>query len=84
MVPSQVVQYFEGKLDPAAAEAGELVQAVDRIIRHADARRRLGVRANADTGEDCARARRFGAAGHRADAGPSTCSWASDGSSSSG
>jgi pyruvate,orthophosphate dikinase len=63
VVPSQVVQYFEGKLDPDAADAGELVQAVHKIMSHADARRRLGVRANADTGEDCARARRFGAAG---------------------
>jgi pyruvate,orthophosphate dikinase len=60
---SQVVQYFEGKLDPASADAGELVQAVHQIMGHADARRRLGVRANADTGEDCARARRFGAGG---------------------
>src|ERR1700724_2084687 len=30
---------------------------------HADAKRRLGVYANADTGPDCARARRFGAGG---------------------
>jgi pyruvate,orthophosphate dikinase len=30
---------------------------------HADAKRRLGVHANADTGPDCVRARRFGAAG---------------------
>jgi pyruvate,orthophosphate dikinase len=36
---------------------------VDRIMRHADAARRLGVRANADTPEDAARARRFGAEG---------------------
>jgi pyruvate,orthophosphate dikinase len=63
VVSSQVVQYFEGRLDPDSADAGELVQAVHKIMRHADARRRLGVRANADTGEDCARARRFGAAG---------------------
>jgi pyruvate,orthophosphate dikinase len=63
VVSSQVVQYFEGKLDPASEEASELVQAVHQIMGHADARRRLGVRANADTGEDCARARRFGAAG---------------------
>jgi pyruvate,orthophosphate dikinase len=63
VVSSQVVQYFEGKLDPASDEAGELVQAVHQIIGHADERRRLGVWANADTGEDCARARRFGAAG---------------------
>ncbi|HEY2576716.1 MAG TPA: pyruvate, phosphate dikinase, partial [Streptosporangiaceae bacterium] len=63
VVASQVVQYFEGKLAPDAADAGELVQAVHQIMGHADVRRRLGVRANADTGEDCARARRFGAGG---------------------
>jgi pyruvate, orthophosphate dikinase len=63
VVASQVVQYFEGTLDPASGQAGELVEAVDQIIGHADARRRLGVRANAETGEDCARARRFGAGG---------------------
>jgi pyruvate, orthophosphate dikinase len=60
VAPSPVVTYFEGGLDP---DADELVQAVDRIMRHADDRRRLGVFANADTGEDCARARRFGAGG---------------------
>ena len=32
-------------------------------MEHADGRRRLGVRANADTPEDAARARRFGAEG---------------------
>ncbi len=57
---SPVVQYFEGGL---AADADDLVKAVDRIMKHADKRRRLGVHANADTGEDCARARRFGASG---------------------
>ncbi len=60
VVPSPVVEYFEGGLDPAA---DELVTAVHAIITHADKRRRLGVRANADNGEDCARARRFGASG---------------------
>jgi pyruvate,orthophosphate dikinase len=35
----------------------------DRIMTHADERRRLGVRANADNGEDSARAVRFGAQG---------------------
>ena len=60
VAPSPVVTYFEGGLDP---EADDLVKAVDRIMRHADARRRLGVYANADTGDDCARARRFGAGG---------------------
>jgi len=57
---SQVVEYFE---DGLSADADDLVKAVDRIMRHADQRRRLGVHANADTGEDCARARRFGAGG---------------------
>ncbi|MGP3956961.1 pyruvate, phosphate dikinase [Nonomuraea sp. 3N208] len=58
VVPSAVVEYFEG------AEPGdELVKAVDRIMRRADEARRLGVRANADTPEDAARARRFGAHG---------------------
>ncbi len=60
VVASPVVEYFEGKLDPAS---DELVTAVHRIMTHADARRRLGVQANADTGEDAARAVRFGAEG---------------------
>ncbi|HCU92634.1 MAG TPA: pyruvate, phosphate dikinase, partial [Actinobacteria bacterium] len=60
VAPSPVVSYFEGHLE---AHTDELVDAVNRIMRHADARRRLGVYANADTGEDCARARRFGAGG---------------------
>ncbi|WP_306209931.1 pyruvate, phosphate dikinase [Actinoplanes sp. RD1] len=57
--PSEVVQYFEG----SATSSDELVQAVDMVMAHADDRRRLAVRTNADTGEDAARARRFGAEG---------------------
>jgi pyruvate,orthophosphate dikinase len=60
VVASNVVQYFEGELAPGA---DELVAAVHTIMAHADAKRRLGVRANADNGPDCARARRFGAGG---------------------
>jgi pyruvate,orthophosphate dikinase len=60
VVPSPVVEYFEGTLDP---NSDELVSAVHRIMTHADERRRLGVRANSDTGEDSARAVRFGAEG---------------------
>jgi pyruvate, orthophosphate dikinase len=60
VVASNVVQYFEGELAP---DTDELVAAVHTIMAHADAKRRLGVRANADNGPDCARARRFGAAG---------------------
>jgi pyruvate,orthophosphate dikinase len=58
--PSPVVQYFEGEVEP---ESDSLVAAVHRIITHADSARRLGVWTNADTGEDAARARRFGAEG---------------------
>jgi pyruvate,orthophosphate dikinase len=61
VTPSPVVQYFEGTLEAGAAD--DLVQAVDRLVSHADAGRRLRVRANADTAEDAARARRFGAQG---------------------
>ena len=60
VAPSPVVEYFENGLTD---DADDLVKAVDRIMKHADERRRLGVHANADTGEDCARARRFGAGG---------------------
>ena len=55
---SPVAKYFEG--EPAG---DELVRAVDRIMTHADSVRRLAVRANADTPEDAARARRYGAQG---------------------
>lgn len=58
--PSPVVRYFEGTLSPAE---DPLVQAVHHLITHADSRRSLAVRTNADTGEDAARARRFGAQG---------------------
>jgi pyruvate, phosphate dikinase len=59
VVPSAVVEYFEGNGDLS----DELVNAVHRILGHADKVRRLAVRANADTPEDAARARRFGAQG---------------------
>ncbi|MFY9887508.1 MAG: pyruvate, phosphate dikinase [Streptosporangiaceae bacterium] len=60
VVASPVVEYFEGKID---SSSDELVAAVDRLITHADAKRRLGVRTNADNGDDSARAVRFGAQG---------------------
>ncbi len=63
VVPSPVVEYFEGQLDPEADDADELVKAVHRLMSHADATRRLRVRANSDTPEDSERARRFGAEG---------------------
>ncbi len=58
VVDSSVVRFFEG--DPVD---GPLVNAVSRLVKHADGMRRLGVRANADTPDDAARARRYGAAG---------------------
>ncbi|GAA0581965.1 pyruvate, phosphate dikinase [Paractinoplanes ferrugineus] len=60
--PSEVVQYFEGHLDPALANE-PLVAAVHQLMTHADAAAALTVRTNADTGPDAARARRFGAQG---------------------
>jgi len=59
--PSPVVRYFEGELVPE--DGDDLVQAVHRLVAHADATRGLGVRTNADTAEDAQRARRFGAEG---------------------
>jgi pyruvate,orthophosphate dikinase len=60
VVASPVVQYFEEGLQD---DADDLVLAVDRIMSHADGARRMSVRANADTPDDAARARRFGAQG---------------------
>jgi pyruvate,orthophosphate dikinase len=62
VVPSPVVEYFEGQLDPQTTD-DELVRAVHRLMTHADQGRRLRVRANADTPEDAERARRYGAQG---------------------
>ncbi|GHE95834.1 pyruvate, phosphate dikinase [Streptomyces longispororuber] len=63
VVPSPVVEYFEGRMHAGADDADELVQAVHRIMAFADGKRRLRVRANADNAEDALRARRFGAQG---------------------
>jgi pyruvate,orthophosphate dikinase len=58
LVGSPVMRYFEtGERRPG------VVEAVARLMEHADAVRRLQVRANADTPEDAERARRFGARG---------------------
>ena len=65
--PSPVVQYFDegidAALDNADESASELVQAVNRIMTHADSVRRLRVRTNADTPDDAARGRRMGSQG---------------------
>jgi pyruvate,orthophosphate dikinase len=60
VVDSPVVRYFEGSMTP---DEDVLVAAVDRMMRHADGARRMTVRANVDTADDSARARRFGAQG---------------------
>jgi pyruvate,orthophosphate dikinase len=61
VMPSPVVEYFEG--ERSVADGDDLVQAVKRLMAHADQSRVLGVRTNADTPEDAERARRFGAEG---------------------
>ncbi len=60
---SNVTRYLDGALTDAEIEADPLVRAVHILIQHADNVRRMGVRANADTEDDAARARRMGAEG---------------------
>ncbi len=57
VTPSHAVRYSEDVEEPS-------VQAAARIIEHADTRRRLKVRTNADTVEGARRTRRFGAHGN--------------------
>ena len=67
VVPSPVETYIESGLGAALEgtddETAALVNAVDRLLTHADESRRLAVRANADTAEDAVRARSLGAQG---------------------
>ncbi len=63
VIPSPVVRYFEGSLDPLAPDTEPVVRSVHRLMGMADKVRRLRVRANADNAPDAARARRFGAEG---------------------
>ncbi|MGQ4376063.1 pyruvate, phosphate dikinase [Streptomyces sp. SAS_267] len=58
LVDSVVMRYFE-----TGERSDGRVEAVARAMERADGLRRLEVRANADTPEDAARARRFGAQG---------------------
>ena len=64
---SVVVKYLEQGIDAARLVAtpddADLIDAVDRVLRHADQRRKLRVRANADTFDDATTARKFGAEG---------------------
>jgi len=52
-----------GRLPAQAAHTDKLVDAVHRVMTHADQQARIHVRANADTTADARRARRFGARG---------------------
>ncbi|WKV16756.1 pyruvate, phosphate dikinase [Janibacter limosus] len=68
VIDSPVMTYISEGMEAATAiaddsETTELIEAVDRVLRHADERRRLKVRANADNGEDAKRARDRGAEG---------------------
>jgi pyruvate,orthophosphate dikinase len=67
VVLSPVTAYLEHGLDAALEgvdePTGDLVRAVDRLLRHADSTRRLRVRANADNADDATRARELGAEG---------------------
>ncbi|MFY9262457.1 MAG: pyruvate, phosphate dikinase [Actinomycetaceae bacterium] len=65
---SPVMTYIEAGLEAGLAasddeDTKDLVRAVDMILTHADATRKMKVRANADTPEDAQRAREFGAQG---------------------
>ncbi|NYF98473.1 pyruvate, phosphate dikinase [Janibacter cremeus] len=68
VVDSPVMTYISEGVDAALAiaddeETKELIDAVHRLLTHADTRRHLQVRANADSGEDAQRARDRGAEG---------------------
>ena len=67
VAPSTVVTYLKDGITNATQnkDAGtqDLIKSIDRLLRHADRRRRLAVRANADTAADSDVARRFGAEG---------------------
>ena len=63
LVASSVTSYLEGRLSADTDEASPVVRAVHRILTHADEKRRLEVRTNADTPEDAIRARILGAQG---------------------
>ena len=67
VVSSPVAEYFEHGMAQALTTAdqatNELIHAVDRLIAHADERRRLRVRANADNPVDALRSRMMGAEG---------------------
>ncbi|MFE7751865.1 pyruvate, phosphate dikinase [Streptomyces sp. NPDC057428] len=63
LTASAVMDYLESGAPHPAAHASQVVKDTQHFLARADAARRLEVRANADTPQDAARARRFGAQG---------------------
>lgn len=67
VAPSVVEMYLKSGITQAIEGKGEdeqeLIKSVDRLLRHADRRRRLQIRANADNDQDARTARKFGAQG---------------------
>ena len=61
VVESSVSQYLQNPALPQKFTS--LIKAIERLLTRADLVRELDVRANADTAEDCALARNFGAQG---------------------
>ncbi|WP_405566841.1 pyruvate, phosphate dikinase [Streptomyces sp. NBC_01167] len=63
LIDSEIMRYFDSGGQHAEQVGVQSVADVHQMMQRADAVRRLEVRANADTPEDVARARRFGAQG---------------------
>ena len=61
VIESSVSQYLQNSLLPQ--KFTPLIRAIERLLTRADIVRKLEVRANADTAEDCVVARNFGAQG---------------------
>lgn len=61
VIESSVSQYLQNSLLPQKFTS--LIRAIERLLTRADIVRKLEVRANADTAEDCLVARNFGAQG---------------------
>jgi pyruvate,orthophosphate dikinase len=67
VAPSTVVTYLKDGITSSIRgqdqATQDLIRSIDRLLRHADRRRKLTVRTNADTASDSDIARRFGAEG---------------------
>ncbi|MFF8843365.1 pyruvate, phosphate dikinase [Streptomyces sp. NPDC015127] len=63
LIDSEVMRWFDAGSPTPDSRAGQTVRDVHRLLQQADSLGHMEVRANADTPEDAARARRFGAQG---------------------